>query len=81
MKKVRTPDQQMFLHLAQHALAGVIGSMVFGVLLLVLDVAMLRSLIFTSQEPILWLVILFASLMVPFGTIAVAIGLFVIFEK
>ncbi len=60
--------------LLQHLAGGVVGAIFFGVLLLALDIAHLRTLATESQDGWLTIVLLFFGLIVTFGSVAMAAG-------
>ena len=61
--------------LLRHLLYGAVGGMVFGVLVVVLDIAHLRSLAMESQDGILTLALFFFGLFVTFGSLGMAAGI------
>lgn len=67
-------DFTMLRFLIRHLLYGIAGGLVFGGGLLLLDFADLYSLISGSQEPLLWLLLLFFGLFATFGSVAMGVG-------
>jgi hypothetical protein len=67
--------------LLRHLLAGTVGAMAFGGLILWRDVAGLRTLIDASPDGILYLLMLFFGLWITFGSIAMAVGVMQLGEE
>ena len=67
-------DFTMLRFLVRHLLYGIAGGLAFGGGLLLLDFADLYSLISGSQDPVLWLLLLFFGLSVTFGSAAMGVG-------
>lgn len=75
-------DQRRFLgFLCRHAVYGTVSGIVFGVLLLWLDIAGLATLISASADGALFAVMLFFGLFVTFGSIGIAIGVMELGEE
>ncbi|MCW5700795.1 MAG: hypothetical protein KIT00_13250 [Rhodospirillales bacterium] len=60
--------------LLKHLLAGTIGGVLLGAMILWTDVAGLASMIFASSEKYLALTMLFFGLFITFGSIGMAVG-------
>lgn len=61
--------------LARHLLVGTVGAVLFGTLILVFDIAHLRTLAFESRDGLLTLGLFFFGLFITFGSVAMAIGI------
>ena len=72
---MRPWEKQAWAFLLKHLAAGVAGSVVASTGILVLDVGRLWSLISTSDEPVAALFLLYFSLAVLFGSVAMGIGI------
>ena len=71
--------ERLFLtFLLRHLLIGVAGAFIFGLTLLGLDLFDLRTLIFGSDQPLLYSLLLFFGLFVTFGSVAMGIGVMTI---
>jgi hypothetical protein len=68
-------ERNAITFLLRHLLYGAVGGMVFGVLVVVLDIAHLRSLAMESTDGILTLVLFFFGLFVTFGSLGMAAGI------
>ncbi len=61
--------------LLRHLVFGVAGGFAFGIALLATDTAHLRSLIAQSEEPLLWLLMMFFGLFITFGSVGMGVGI------
>lgn len=61
--------------LLTHMLYGTIGGFLFGVLLLWADIGGLRTLISTSDDAVLIVILFFFGLFVTFGSVGMGIGI------
>lgn len=68
-------EKHLLGFLLTHLLYGVIGALLFGVLLLYADVGGLHTLIRRSEDGLIFLVLLFFGLIVTFGSVAMGIGI------
>jgi len=68
-------ERNAITFLLRHLLVGALGGLVFGVLVIVLDIAHLRSLAMESNDGILTLVLFFFGLFVAFGSLGMAAGI------
>ena len=64
--------------LLRHLAFGCTGGLVFGGMLLALDLAGLRTLMFGADEPLLWLLLMFFGLFVTFGSVGMGVGIMTI---
>ena len=75
MMGLRRHEKTAIRFLAEHLLGGVVGGIVFGLLILYLDIAHLRTLAAESPDGWMTIVLLFFGLMVTFGGVAMAAGI------
>ena len=68
-------ERNALMFLLRHLLFGTVGGLTFGIMILVLDIANLRTLAFNSNEPVLVLVLLFFGLFVTFGSVGMGVGI------
>lgn len=68
-------EKEAVFFLLNHLLSGMAGAVVLGFGLLLCDVANLRTLIFASESAFVAGFLLFASLMITFGSVAMGIGI------
>jgi len=68
-------ERHVFLFMLRHLVYGVTGGFVFGGLLLALDIGGLRRLIFTSNDIVLALFLLFFGLFITFGSVGMGVGI------
>ena len=68
-------EKEAVFFLLNHLLSGMAGAVVLGLGLLLCDVANLRTLIFASESAFVAGFLLFASLMITFGSVAMGIGI------
>ena len=68
-------ERTVVAFLIRHLLMGVAGGMVFGALVLIFDIAHLRSLAGESSDGILTLVLFFFGLFVTFGSLGMGAGI------
>ena len=68
-------EKEAVFFLLNHLLSGMAGAVVLGLGLLLCDVANLRTLIFSSESVFAASFLLFASLMITFGSVAMGIGI------
>lgn len=61
--------------LLRHLLYGVLGGFLFGGLILLQDFGNIRSMALASDEPALWLFLLFFGLFVTFGSVGMGVGI------
>ena len=71
---LRRHERQVLGFLLRHMLYGMAGGLCFGLLVLYYDIAHLRTLAFESGDGWLTLVLLFAGLLVTFGSVGMAAG-------
>ncbi len=67
-------ERQALGFLLRHLCHGTVGGFVFGGMLLWLDFASLRTLIATSDNPLLYGFMLFFGLFVTFGSVGMGVG-------
>ena len=67
-------ERTALLFLLRHLLYGVVGGLTFGGLLLWQDFGSLRTLMMASEQPLLWLFMLFFGLFVTFGSVGMGVG-------
>ena len=76
------PHERHFIgFLLRHLVYGVTGGFVFGGILIAQDFGSIRTMAFASDEPFLWLFLLFFGLFVTFGSIGMAIGIMTIPDR
>ena len=68
-------EKEAVYFLLNHLVSGMAGAVVLGLGLLVGDVANLRTLILASESGFVAAFLLFASLMITFGSVAMGIGI------
>jgi len=68
-------EKHAVLFLLNHLLSGMAGAVVLGIGLLVGDVANLRTLVLSSDNGFISVFLLFAGLMITFGSLAMGIGI------
>lgn len=68
-------EKEAVFFLLNHLLSGMAGAVVLGVGLLLCDVANLRTLMLASESGLVACFLLFASLMITFGSVAMGIGI------
>ncbi len=68
-------EKTVVLFLLRHLALGASGGFAFGAVLLGLDFANLFTLIRQSEEPFLWLLMLFFGLFVTFGSAGMGVGI------
>jgi len=68
-------EKNAIFFLLRHLLSGALAGMLFGVLVLVFDIAHMRSLAFNSENGALTLVLFFFGLFVTFGSLGMAAGI------
>ncbi|MBP2292449.1 hypothetical protein [Azospirillum rugosum] len=73
-------EKAAILFLLKHLLSGAAGAVVLGTGLLVLDVANLATLMGSSDHGIIAAVMLYAGLIVTFGSVAMGIGVMTLNE-
>ncbi|MCW2237965.1 hypothetical protein [Azospirillum canadense] len=73
-------EKAAVLFLLKHLLSGVAGAVVLGTGLLVFDVANLATLMGSSDHGIIAAVMLYAGLIVTFGSVAMGIGVMTLNE-
>ena len=64
--------------LLRHLLIGIVGALAFGIALLGLDMFQIRTLILGSDQPVMFVLLLFFGLIVTFGSVAMGIGVMTI---
>lgn len=67
-------ERTAIVFLLRHMLYGVAGGLSFGAVLLWQDFGQLRSLMMASEQPALWLLLLFFGLFVTFGSVGMGVG-------
>lgn len=78
---MQSPYAPFVSFLLKHLAVGSAGGLLLGVLLLLMDVAGLRTLILASPDRALFLVLLFFGLWVTFGSLAMAVGIMQLGEE
>ncbi|MCG5239196.1 hypothetical protein [Azospirillum doebereinerae] len=73
-------EKAALLFLLRHLLAGIAGAVVLGSGILWFDVARLATLIGNSEYGVVAVVMLYASLMLTFGSLAMGIGIMTLNE-
>ena len=73
-------EKAAILFLLKHLLSGVAGAVVLGTGLLIFDVANLATLIGRSEYGLVATVMLYAGLMLTFGSVAMGIGVMALNE-
>ena len=68
-------EKEAVFFLLNHLVSGMAGAVVLGVGLLVFDVANLRTLMLSSENGFVAGFLLFGSLMITFGSVAMGIGI------
>ncbi|TAN55045.1 MAG: hypothetical protein EPN26_05930 [Rhodospirillales bacterium] len=68
-------ERHVLLFMLRHLVYGVTGGFIFGGLLLALDIGGLRHLIFTSNDTVLALFLLFFGLFITFGSVGMGVGI------
>lgn len=68
-------EKKVLMFLLQHTLYGTIGGILFGLLILWLDVGGLFTLLYYSANPALYTGILFFGLFITFGSVGMGIGI------
>ncbi|SCA55514.1 conserved hypothetical protein [Candidatus Terasakiella magnetica] len=74
--KLHWTARKTLIFLFQHLVAGVLGGFFFGALLLYFDVSKLWTMISSSQDGWLVVVMLFTGLAITFGSIGMGWGIF-----
>ena len=71
------PHERTMIHfLLKHMLLGSFGGVVFAVLLLVLDVAHIRTMLMTSDSPVTIMLLLFSGMIIVFGSVGMGLAVF-----
>ena len=73
-------EKAALLFLLRHLLAGIAGAVVLGSGILWFDVARLATLIGNSEYGVVAVIMLYASLMLTFGSLAMGIGIMTLNE-
>ncbi len=73
---LKTHERTMIFFLLKHMLLGSFGGIVFGVALLVLDVAHLRTMLVRTDAPVMFTLMLFSGLIVTFGSVGMGFAVF-----
>ncbi|MBP2227995.1 hypothetical protein J2847_001277 [Azospirillum agricola] len=73
-------EKAAILFLLKHLLSGIAGAVVLGTGLLWFDVARLATLIGNSEYGLVAIVMLYGSLMLTFGSVAMGIGIMALNE-
>jgi hypothetical protein len=68
-------EKEAVFFLLNHLFSGMAGAIVLGAGLLLCDVANLRTLMLASENGLVACFLLFASLMITFGSVAMGIGI------
>ncbi|HYG89390.1 MAG TPA: hypothetical protein VD978_24395 [Azospirillum sp.] len=68
-------EKEAVFFLLSHLFAGMAGAVVLGAGLLLCDVANLRTLVLASENGFVSAFLLFAGLMITFGSVAMGIGI------
>lgn len=68
-------ERHAVLFLLRHCSYGLFGAVVFGGLVLAFDIGSLRTLMFTSDIPLLAFTLFFFGLFVTFGSVAMGIAI------
>ncbi|WP_135079659.1 hypothetical protein [Terasakiella sp. SH-1] len=75
-QKLHWTARTTLIFLFQHLVAGILGGIFFGVLLLYFDVSNLWTMISSSQDRWLVLIMMFTGLALTFGSIGMGWGIF-----
>ena len=67
--------RRFLIFLLQHLAYGTLGGVIFGLLILVFDIAGLWTMIAASPDRLLALILLFFGLFITFGSIGMAVGI------
>lgn len=81
MPPLQKHERHFVRFLLKHAAIGTLSGFVFGVLLLMLDIAGLNTMIAASPDRMLFLFMLFFGLFITFGSIGIAIGVMELGEE
>jgi hypothetical protein len=68
-------EKRLVMFLLKHLMGGATGGIVFGIGLLVLDIASLRTLMGQNEDGLIALLLLFFGLIVTFGSVAIGVGI------
>ncbi len=60
--------------LIKHLVLGACGGFAFAIGLLAFDVASMRTLMWSSEDTVLWLILLFFGMFVTFGSVGMGVG-------
>ncbi|MGB0697249.1 MAG: hypothetical protein ACPGOY_16470 [Rhodospirillaceae bacterium] len=74
VKPLKPHEQPLIRFMFLHLLTGVIGAALFTFLILFFDIGSIGSMVFNSEDGILFSVLLFFGLFVTFGGVAMGIG-------
>lgn len=80
MRVMQTYEKNAILFLLRHLATGAAGAVVAGVGILVLDVANLGTLVWSSDHGVVAAIMLFAGLILTFGSVAMGIGIMALNE-
>lgn len=80
LRMLQPHERSALLFLLKHLASGAAGAVVLGVGLLVLDVANLGTLVRSSEHGIVAVIMLFAGLILTFGSVAMGIGIMTLNE-
>lgn len=69
-------ERTMIFFLLKHMLLGSFGGCLFAGMVLVLDVAHLRTLITHSDSPVTFLILLFSGMVIVFGSVGMGFAIF-----
>jgi hypothetical protein len=67
-------DKEALKYLGAHLFYGIVAALTFGGAVLAVDLSHIRTLIMTSSNPVLVLVMMFAALLITFGGVSMAVG-------
>ena len=71
---MKSHEKTAVLFLLRHLFLGATGGFVFGAVLLWQDIFQLRTLLMSSDQPWLWLFMLFFGLFITFGSVGMGAG-------
>jgi hypothetical protein len=81
MNVMQSDHRRFLVFMLKHCLFGIVGGIVLGSLLLWQDVGGLGTMIFSSPDRALFLLLLFFGLFITFGSIGMAVGVMQLGEE
>ncbi len=73
--KLQRHERAALGFLARHLVVGIVGGLLFGGLMIIFDIAHLRTLATESNDGILTLVLFFFGLIITFGSVGMGVGI------